>query len=194
MLKKPRKVCVCIGCGKTFTTDRYTSLGNYCSHQCQVDYWHRQGLKRKEAKKAWKASERRRLAEVKQRQIRLAKEFDRIRLCKECGAVFIAETKITVYCSERCKKRTDNRRREHRLDRCTVRDNSITLQKLYAKFNGVCQCCGKQLTFDVDTNDNYYPTIDHVIPISKGGNHIWQNVQLLCRRCNTLKCDRVEIG
>lgn len=36
------------------------------------------------------------------------------------------------------------------------------------------------------------PNLDHIIPIAKGGGHVWTNVQLLCRRCNTAKGDRVE--
>lgn len=30
-------------------------------------------------------------------------------------------------------------------------------------------------------------TIDHIVPKSRGGLHIWENVVLCCRRCNSLK-------
>lgn len=29
-----------------------------------------------------------------------------------------------------------------------------------------------------------YPTIDHVIPLSKGGSHTWDNVKVACGECN----------
>ena len=39
-------------------------------------------------------------------------------------------------------------------------------------------------------------TIDHVIPRSRGGEHIWENVVAACARCNHLKGDRTpaELG
>src|SRR5690606_31332064 len=39
-------------------------------------------------------------------------------------------------------------------------------------------------------------TIDHVVPRSRGGRHVWTNVVAACRRCNHKKADRLlsEIG
>lgn len=34
-------------------------------------------------------------------------------------------------------------------------------------------------------------SIDHVIPRSRGGEHIWENVVAACRACNTRKRDRL---
>jgi 5-methylcytosine-specific restriction endonuclease McrA len=36
-----------------------------------------------------------------------------------------------------------------------------------------------------------YPSIEHVIPLSKGGKHSWNNVKLACMECNTLKGDKI---
>ena len=36
--------------------------------------------------------------------------------------------------------------------------------------------------------DNY-PSVDHIKPISKGGTHTWDNIQLAHRYCNTIKSD-----
>ena len=59
----------------------------------------------------------------------------------------------------------------------------------------VCALCGKA----VDWNDyevrengvivcgNYYPSIDHIVPVSGEGLHAWGNVQLAHRICNTRK-------
>jgi 5-methylcytosine-specific restriction endonuclease McrA len=33
--------------------------------------------------------------------------------------------------------------------------------------------------------------LDHIVPLSKGGNHIPSNLQCLCRRCNAIKSDRL---
>ena len=49
--------------------------------------------------------------------------------------------------------------------------------KIYASHGAVCQNCG-------DT-DNL--TIDHIIPISKGGTNELDNLQPLCKSCNSSK-------
>jgi 5-methylcytosine-specific restriction endonuclease McrA len=38
--------------------------------------------------------------------------------------------------------------------------------------------------------------VDHVIPRSRGGEHVWENVVSCCRRCNHAKADRglMELG
>jgi len=46
---------------------------------------------------------------------------------------------------------------------------------------GLCVECGA---------DDYLE-FDHVIPVSKGGSNTLQNIQLLCRRCNVTKSDRI---
>lgn len=33
--------------------------------------------------------------------------------------------------------------------------------------------------------------LDHIIPVSKGGRHVLQNVQWLCRACNLKKSDKI---
>ena len=38
---------------------------------------------------------------------------------------------------------------------------------------------------------NNYPTIDHVIPLAKGGMHSWDNVRLAHHNCNSIKGDRL---
>lgn len=39
-------------------------------------------------------------------------------------------------------------------------------------------------------------TVDHVVPRSRGGEHVWQNLVAACRRCNGHKADRTldELG
>ena len=75
----------------------------------------------------------------------------------------------------------------------------ITLEALFRRDKGVCHICGGQCDWeDMRYNaDGYkiagdmYPSIDHVMPVSKGGLHAWSNVRLAHRYCNTIKCDAV---
>jgi 5-methylcytosine-specific restriction endonuclease McrA len=46
-----------------------------------------------------------------------------------------------------------------------------------------CQYCGKKLT-------NATGTIDHVVPQSRGGKHLWANVVAACVVCNNSKDNR----
>ncbi len=43
-----------------------------------------------------------------------------------------------------------------------------------------CQYCGARAE-----------TVDHVVPRSRGGQHVWSNVVAACRRCNSKKRDRL---
>ncbi len=56
----------------------------------------------------------------------------------------------------------------------------LSRRAVFARDHGTCQYCGKQAE-----------SIDHVIPRSRGGEHIWENVVACCRRCNTTKSDRL---
>lgn len=77
---------------------------------------------------------------------------------------------------------------------CRDFDKTITLRALIARDNGVCQICGKP-TDDCDITNGHigrmYPTLDHIIPLSKGGAHTWDNVQLAHMHCNAGKCNRM---
>lgn len=35
-------------------------------------------------------------------------------------------------------------------------------------------------------------SIDHLVPVSRGGLHVWANLQLICSICNTAKDDLLE--
>ena len=56
---------------------------------------------------------------------------------------------------------------------------ALNRRAVFARDGGRCQYCGA-------TAEN----IDHVIPRSRGGQHVWENVVAACRPCNTRKEDR----
>lgn len=74
-------------------------------------------------------------------------------------------------------------------------DDSITLKAVRLKNNDVCQICGKRVdNTDIEKGHikRLYPTIDHIIPLSKGGTHTWGNVQLAHMKCNAGKRDKLN--
>ncbi|HVL27175.1 MAG TPA: HNH endonuclease [Acidimicrobiales bacterium] len=62
---------------------------------------------------------------------------------------------------------------------------ALNRRAVFARDGGRCQYCGAAAE-----------NIDHVIPRSRGGQHVWENVVAACRPCNTRKEDRAlhEVG
>ena len=82
--------------------------------------------------------------------------------------------------------------------KCSVFDNTINLEYLYNRDRGICKICGEPCDYDdkiIKNNvvivGNRYPSIDHIIPLSKGGSHTWDNVQLAHKLCNSIKSDKI---
>ncbi len=74
------------------------------------------------------------------------------------------------------------KRRAH-LDAAIQED--ITLDELFERDGGFCGICDLECSRDE-------ASIDHIIPLSKKGNHTWNNVQLAHRRCNSIKKDKIQ--
>ncbi len=55
-------------------------------------------------------------------------------------------------------------------------------EALYKEQGGKCNGCGRKVA-KVDLE------VDHIIPLSKGGSDRFNNLQLLCSRCNSSKGD-----
>jgi len=50
-----------------------------------------------------------------------------------------------------------------------------------------CQLCGKKTRPDFNQWHPLYPHLDHIVPLSLGGEHSKRNTQCLCRLCNLTK-------
>ncbi|MDJ0713475.1 MAG: HNH endonuclease [Prochloraceae cyanobacterium] len=57
---------------------------------------------------------------------------------------------------------------------------SVSRREVLRRDKHQCQYCGSRKKL----------TIDHVIPLSKGGKHSWENVVIACEPCNSRKGDR----
>ena len=80
---------------------------------------------------------------------------------------------------DKVREHNRNRRAKEKQSRgkITAREWSLLLDKYSHK----CLCCGKT---------GVKLTLDHVIPISKGGEHKIENAQPLCLSCNSKKNDK----
>ena len=94
---------------------------------------------------------------------------------KENYVPYIQTDKIKVYGK-------DNRHPVH--GRMKVRED------LFNKQNGKCYICKRQMTLDLNEPDwRIHATVDHMIPLSKGGSNELSNCALSCSLCNQLKAD-----
>lgn len=131
------------------------------------------------------------------KQICNKNRIDYTKTCIECGKTFKTYRSNQICCSGKCSDKRENRLRDlnrrHKLRENGKVDYSITLKKLFERDKGICHICGKKVNVCVDANDNEYGSIDHVLPVSKGGTHTWDNVKLAHRICNSLKKDNIYI-
>jgi 5-methylcytosine-specific restriction endonuclease McrA len=59
---------------------------------------------------------------------------------------------------------------------------ALNRRGVFARDGSRCQYCGAAAE-----------SIDHVVPRSRGGEHVWENVVAACRPCNTRKRDRLLV-
>jgi hypothetical protein len=59
----------------------------------------------------------------------------------------------------------------------------LTKHRLFVRDRNICAYCGDRLA-------ESELTVEHVTPVSRGGQHMWTNVVTACRSCNTRKGNR----
>lgn len=146
---------------------------------------------------------------------RREKLLDKTGICEVCGKPYTVREYVEScglkyardngVCSADCKKiktrqivkeshkgRQDSHRHRAKKFGCAY-DGTVTLKKLIKRDGLRCAICGKMC----DPNDHSWskymgamsPTIDHIIPMAKGGGHTWDNVQVAHAICNSYKGD-----
>lgn len=116
-----------------------------------------------------------------------------LQFCEVCGAP-IERGHICPECAKNRHKRRDNLKKEKRRVAALTKESAgISLARLYKRDGGVCWICGGHCDYSADINDNAYPSIDHVVPISKGGKDEWSNIRLAHRICNSRRGNRLDI-
>ena len=105
------------------------------------------------------------------------------------------------YCSPDCSMKVHNRksRYKRRKREASGKCDTILMDRLMERDGGICQICGEEVDINdgwFDTNGHFhigrfYPTVDHIIPLAKGGMTTWDNVQLAHMKCNSAKGDKL---
>lgn len=163
----------CSVCGKTFVTGK--SFKTTCSNDCSKakgrascrDYWYR---------------------------VR-ATHINRVEIpCRnpKCGKLFVIGLR-KFYCSRECKVTHRNILRpgaslRRRIKKYGCASEPVNHLLVFERDRWLCGICGKRTVKSrVGTTHSRAPTLDHVIPLSKGGSHSYANVQCAHRFCNISK-------
>lgn len=124
---------------------------------------------------------------------------------KEHWRAYYEANRDAILERNRVFRHSEKGRAKHQLERAMRRahiqdgDRDITLRAVYDLAGGQCKLCGGMCDYDdyvirddVTIVGNWYPSIDHIIPLSLGGTHTWDNVQLAHKRCNSAKRNSLE--
>ena len=195
----------CLVCGSVITRNWITlKKGTARCDRCKA-IEQEQIKAEQERKRQEEQAERQRQREVIKREQQEARERAfwssehtqaEMKLCKCCGALFISTSDRQAYCSAECRTKVhDALHKDRRVRKMLNRPHdTITLERLSERDNGICYLCGKPVDWDdyeqteqAFIAGNMYPSIEHVIPLRAGGAHSWENVKLAHRICNMTK-------
>lgn len=129
---------------------------------------------------------------------RPARKPKRLQSCVECGCHYQPNRRWQRACSERCRRvRKDRARANAKRAYCARAGGShhvshsararktgaaverVHRLKVFARDRWTCQLCGRHTPRRLlkDFKHPHAPTLDHIVPISRGGGHTWANVQ-----------------
>lgn len=114
-----------------------------------------------------------------------------------------ADAKLYLpFCSESCRDNhtkqtiTESHRRRRARKRTGIIE-TIRPEQIYIRDKYKCWICGCKVvsTYGKDSCINKdAATLDHVIPLAKGGTHTKDNLKTACRQCNSIKSDNIIQG
>lgn len=115
--------------------------------------------------------------------------------------MFAARRAYARFCGETCSTKAGRRKRRHaerasgrrhkgRVDR-TAKVESFTLRDIAERDGWKCHLCGKRVPDRPYKARPLDATLDHLIPVSDGGDHTRANVALAHNRCNY---ERAHLG
>jgi len=204
--KRSRRERKCIQCGEVFSPKSEKTI--YCSENCREE-----SRECTRIEKELQLESQRKLKAINRLIKALNKKNSKVKECKYCGEKYFRIKYISgnSYCSDECRKQgLKELRKKYPKSKRTSKDRrwtlngkadySINIDKLYERDEGCCHICGERTNLNdyVVTTEGYfiagndYPSIDHVIPIAKGGLHQWDNVKLAHRICNSIKKDKLS--
>jgi len=210
----------CRGCGEDFVPKKTDRL-KYCSRRCASSDQDRKAELARARRERWVPilEARRALAEeVKalraiargmrasiKRCIVLSERRARAKQpCEHCGTALGGRAAkrgggAARFCSPACYRNSDARRDAKRVARVARKARMRCVQvepvnpiKVFERDGWRCHLCG---TMTIKARRGTYhpkaPELDHIVPLSKGGEHSYRNTACAHRACNNAKSDNV---
>ena len=175
--KSPKVAKTCVWCSKTYITNLKQS--KFCCAKCRNAFHGDKHLKATQAKHA--ANPRR-------------FDFD----CNRCGLLVISDVMVTKGKYGRfCRNCALVRRRERYRVKTAKRQKimnpiRISADVIIERDGNVCHLCNSEIDLSIARNSRFGATIDHVIPVSKGGEDTLDNMRLAHWICNIKKGNRLD--
>lgn len=98
---------------------------------------------------------------------------------------------VARFCSPRCNRSFHKGHSASEHERRRRRVSASVRAALYERDGWRCYLCGLAIRQDVDRNHPLAATLDHVHPMSAGGNEDRRNLRMAHRRCNVDKGDGI---
>ena len=172
-MKRIYKLCKC---GKQFEVYAYRAkTAKYCSRQCLGKY----------AKKFTGKSDNGRLAKLGNKNPMYGKHLSDIHKQRQSESLkkfYDKKGRVSKEHKRKVKLLLNHKRRSMEKGKFSVKEWEI----LKKQYNDTCPCCKK-------SEPEIKLTIDHIIPISKGGLNEINNIQPLCSQCNFVKNNKHSI-
>lgn len=118
------------------------------------------------------------------------------RKCQECGVAFSSLTGRSHFCSADCKTKNSYRVRPGSTHRRRAKKHGcdyseVNKVKVFERDGWKCRLCGAATPKKLKgTRNDRAPELDHIVPLSLGGAHSYDNTQCACKRCNMTKSNR----
>ncbi|WP_166790755.1 HNH endonuclease [Cryobacterium mannosilyticum] len=88
---------------------------------------------------------------------------------------------------DRRKRVSSNTSRHERRARAEAKIDRFDPLEVYERDEWMCQICGAEVNREVLYPDSWSATLDHIVPLSRGGNHTRENSALAHLYCNLKK-------
>ena len=115
------------------------------------------------------------------------------RRCSWCLEPFVAKRRNQKYCCIPHQNIAKSKRRKARL-RGASAGEPISLWVIYERDGGRCGLCGAGVDRNAKWPSRQAPSVDHITPISRGGNDNADNLQLSHLSCNMRKSNEASEG
>jgi len=107
--------------------------------------------------------------------------------CRDCSTPFIRPYRRSLLCKRCAKANEEGRNRAKRLRRKGVLVGSYSREAIFERDGYRCHICRKQIPRRAKYPDPLSPSIDHLVPLSRGGEDEPANVAAAHVVCNSAK-------